>query len=424
MVAGFVVAIFIAAYALIIFGRLKRSVVALSAGLILAFARVFSEFGFEKVGELVDFNTLGLLIGMMIIVGVLRGSGFFQYASVRVIRFSRGRTRLLISFLLLTIGLFSALLDNVTTIILFAPILFFIADTAKKSPVPIMFASILAANIGGAATLIGDPPNILIGSASGFGFLDFVMAVGPIAMLMLVFLVFYMDKRVFRSFVGAESELGDLPAMDPSKTIRSMKDLKISLAVFIAVLGGFAFHGMLGYEPSLIALAGAAAALLLTGKDFSELASDIEWDTLLFFVGLFLLSSALHVAGISEVLSASLSAIAVHEGLFYIMLLWITAALSALIGAVPTVAVLIPIMRTLTVSYGIPLDIWWAVSIGACFGGGATITGSAANMVAVGLMEKHMKTTVTYTEYLKFSLVPTLLVLSIGSVYIALRFVL
>ena len=422
MLIGFVVAVFVAAYLLIIFSKFRRSVIAFSAGLILAFAGIFSDFSFERVGELVDFNTIGLLIGMMIIVGVLRSSGFFHYASVKVITFSRGRIRLLISFILLTIGLFSALLDNVTTIILFAPILFFIADITRKSPVQMTFAAIMAANIGGAATLIGDPPNILIGSASGLGFIDFLLAVGPIAILMLLFIVIFMDIRVFRHFADKSFKPSDLPSMDPSKAILSRRDLKVSLAVFVIVIVGFAFHGVLSYEPSLIALAGAAAALLLTGKGFSDIASDIEWDTLLFFVGLFLLSSALHVVGVSDVLSSALSAVAVHQGLLFILLLWITAVLSAFIGAVPTVAVLIPIMRTLTASYGIPIDIWWAISIGACFGGSATITGSAANMVGIGLMEKHMGTSVTYYQYLRFSLIPTLFVLLIGTLYISLRF--
>ncbi len=422
MTAGFVIAVFTAAYALIIIGKFKRSIVAFSAGMLLVFAKVFSDYDFERLGELIDFNTLGLLIGMMVIAGVLGGTGFFQYFSIKVIRLSGGRTRLLLCALLLSVGVFSALLDKVTTIILFAPILFLVADTLGKSPVSIMFASIMAANIGGTATLIGAPSNILIGSAAGLGFVDFVVATGPIALIALVIFAFYADKRIYQSLADVKTELKELPGMDPSKAIHSKKDLKICLSVFVAVLIGFSLHGVLGYEPSVIALGGAAAVLLLTGKNFSELASDIEWDTLLFFIGLFLLSSALNVVGIADVLSRGLSALAAYEGLFYILLLWITAGLAAIFGAVPTVAVLIPIMRTVTMNYGIPVDIWWAVSIGACFGGGATITGEATNMVGLGLMEKYMKTTVTYFEFLKFSLVPTLMLLTAATVYIALRF--
>jgi len=422
MYVGFVVTVFVTAYVMIIIGKLNRSTIAFSAGMLLVFAKIFSEYEFEQIGELIDFNTLGLLIGMMIIASVIGGTGFFQYLSISVIKLSKGRTRLLLFFLLLMVGVFSALLDKVTTIILFAPILFLIADSLGKSPIPIVFASIMAANIGGTATLIGAPSNVLIGSASHLGFVDFITATGPIAGVMLLLFAVYSDRKIFGKLADIKAELKELPGKDPSRAIRSKRDLKICLSVFAGVLIGFSFHEILGYEPSVIALGGAAAVLLLTRKSFSELATEIEWDTLLFFIGLFLLSSALNVVGIADILSTNLSALALHDGFFHIFLLWITAILAAIFGAVPTVAVLIPIIRTITMDYGTPLDIWWAISIGASFGGSITITGDATNMVGLGMMEKYMKTRVTYFEFLKFSLPPALIALIGGTIYVALRY--
>ncbi len=220
---------------------------------------------------------------MMVIASVIGGTGLFQYLSNSVMKLSKGRTRLLLFSLLLMVGVFSALLDKVTTIILFAPIIFLIADSLGKSPIPIVFASIMAANIGGTATLIGAPFNMLIGSASHLGFVDFITATGPIAVGMLLLFAIYSDRRIFGKLEDVKTELKELPGKDPSKAIRSKRDLKkICLSVFAGVLVGFSLHEILGYEPSVIALSGVAAVLLLTRKSFSELVSEIEWDTLFF----------------------------------------------------------------------------------------------------------------------------------------------
>ena len=390
--------------------------------MLIILSRVIQEFHTSKIGEYIDFNTIGILIGMMIVVGILRTTGFFEYVAVNVVRLARGNVRLLFVGFMLTIALFSAFLDNVTTILLFAPIIFLVADSMNVSPTPFIIASVLAANIGGTATMIGDPPNILIGSASGFGFFNFMTSVGPIALLGLLAALLYLDKTIFSRYAKNSEGLVKLAKLDPSKTIKSRKELYKALGVFCGVIVGFLLHETLDYEAATIALAGAAVALLISGKDFAELAHDIEWDTIFFFIGLFMLSYALQAVGISDVISGILAGFATNRVLLYVTVLWIAAIAGGFIGAVPTVTVMIPIISSLVSVYGVPSEIWWTLSIGACFGGSMSITGAAANMVGAGLVEKHTRTKFGYYEYLKASMPLTMITLVIGTVYIVFRY--
>ncbi len=418
----FVLVVFISAYYLIISGKFNRSTVAFAAGILILLSKVIPDFDMKELGYLVDFNTISILIGMMIVVGTLRTTGFFEFVAVHVVRFSKGNVRALLTFFVVTIALFSAFLDNVTTILLFAPIIFLVADALEVSPRTFILAGVLAANIGGTATLIGDPPNILIGSASGFGFMDFIRIDGPITLFALIIALIYLDRHVFKDYREMGEKLQRLANMDPKKAIVSMSAFYKSLAVFFATIVGFLLHGLIGVEPSLIALAGAAAAMILNGKSFSHLSEDIEWDTIFFFMGLFVLAFALQEVGITSVISDLLGSLSGNKILLFLTLYWLSAIMSGFIGAVPAVTFMIPVIQGMTTKFGVPADIWWVISISACLGGSFSIAGAAANMVGVGLIEKHSKERLTYGDFLRFSMPLTLITLVAGTLYILFRF--
>jgi len=217
--------------------------------------------------------------------------------------------------------------------------------------------------------MIGDPPNILIGSASGEGFLSFIYQLAPIVIVVLLFYGIFFNKKYISSIEVQKSKLKHLMNLDMSKIITSKKELVKSISVFLAVIIAFILHEQLDYEAATIALTGAAAAMLLSGRDFSELAGDIEWDTIFFFIGLFMLSYGLKAVGITDLVSNVIARAYTNEILLYTLVLWLTAIVGGFIGAVPVVTVMIPIIKTLIAVHGVPADIWWVLSIGACFGG-------------------------------------------------------
>ncbi|KUK78874.1 citrate transporter [Mesotoga sp. Brook.08.YT.4.2.5.1] len=418
----FVLVVFVLAYILIISGKFNRSTVAFAAGIIILLSKVIPNFDMKEIGFLVDFNTIGILIGMMIVVGTLRTTGFFEFVAVHVVRISKGNVRALLVFFMVTIALFSAFLDNVTTILLFAPIIFLVADSLEVSPRNFLLAGVLAANVGGTATLIGDPPNILVGSASGFGFMDFIRIDGPITLIALLITVVFLDRRVFKSYRLMGDKLQRLASMDPNKAIVSKSSLYKSLTVFFGIIAGFLLHDLIGVEPSLIALGGAAAAMILSGKSFSSLSEDIEWDTIFFFMGLFVLASALQQVGITSSISDLLGSLSGNRIILFLTLYWLSALMSGFIGAVPAVTFMIPVIEGMTAKYGVPMDVWWVISISACFGGSFSIAGAAANMVGVGLIEKHSREKLSYSDFLKFSMPLTIMTLAAGTAYILVRF--
>ncbi|RAM62280.1 citrate transporter [Mesotoga sp. SC_3PWM13N19] len=418
----FVLVVFVLAYILIISGKFNRSTVAFAAGIIILLSKVIPNFDMKEIGFLVDFNTIGILIGMMIVVGTLRTTGFFEFVAVHVVRISKGNVRALLVFFMVTIALFSAFLDNVTTILLFAPIIFLVADSLEVSPRNFLLAGVLAANVGGTATLIGDPPNILVGSASGFGFMDFIRIDGPITLIALLITVVFLDRRVFKSYRLMGDRLQRLASMDPNKAIVSKSSLYKSLTVFFGIIAGFLLHDLIGVEPSLIALGGAAAAMILSGRSFSSLSEDIEWDTIFFFMGLFVLASALQQVGITSSISDLLGSLSGNRIILFLTLYWLSALMSGFIGAVPAVTFMIPVIEGMTAKYGVPMDVWWVISISACFGGSFSIAGAAANMVGVGLIEKHSREKLSYSDFLKFSMPLTIMTLAAGTAYILVRF--
>ena len=384
----FASAVFLISYAIIISEKIHRTVVALLGGMIVIIGGVINQ---EQAIEAIDFNTIGLLVGMMVIVGIARNSGLFEYLAVRAAKQSKGDPiKIMISLTIIT-ALLSALLDNVTTVLLIVPITFSIAKALEINPMPILFAEILASNIGGTSTLIGDPPNIMIGSATGLGFMDFVINIGPvIPVILLVTLILL--KMIYRKQLVTRDELKEnIMRMDPSSEIKDSVLLKKSLFVITLVIFGFFIHQYVHLESATIALTGAALLLLITRDEPEHALQAVEWPVIFFFAGLFMLVGALEHVGVIEWIA--LEGLKLTGGAMLptgMLILWLSAIASAFVDNIPFVATMIPLIQDMGRLGGITdlNPLWWSLSLGACLGGNGTIIGASANVVVVGMAEK------------------------------------
>ncbi|WP_003545709.1 SLC13 family permease [Desulfotomaculum nigrificans] len=381
-------AVFLVAYAIIISEKIHRAVVALLGAMVVVVAGILSQ---EKAVEAIDFNTIGLLVGMMIIVGIARNSGVFEYLAVKAAKQSKGEPLAIMVALSVITAILSALLDNVTTVLLIVPVTFSIARSLEINPMPILFAEVMASNIGGTATLIGDPPNIMIGSATGLGFMDFVINLTPVVIVIMVVTVLLL-KMIFRKQLVVRQELKqNIMNLDPRDEIKDPVLLKKSLIVIALTIGGFLLHQYVHLESATIALAGAALLLLLTREDPEHALTAVEWPVIFFFAGLFILVGGLEEVGVIEWIAKK--SLELTGGAMLptgMLILWLSAIASAFVDNIPFVATMIPLIQDMGRLGGITdLDpLWWSLSLGACLGGNGTIIGASANVVVVGMAEK------------------------------------
>lgn len=416
-----VLILFLLTYYLIISGKFQRSLVAFTMGLIVMLLQISEGISIKKISNYVDFNTIGILLGMMILVGILKKTGMFQYITATIVKSSKGRMYLIYITLLVAVALFSSVLDNVTTILLFSPVVFLITDTAGISPVSFIFSMIFAANIGGMTTIVGDPPNILVGSASGASFVHFLLVMIIPSILMLLAVLVYFHFRYPHIRKVEKSKLQRLMDIDPKRAIEDRPLFIKGIIVFALVILGFVLHEELDYEASLIALTGASVLMLLSKISFQEISQEVEWDTIFFFVGLFTLAKALEEVGIIGSVANWINQFSTNPLLLILAVLWISAGLGGFIGAVPVVTVFIPIIQRLQGAIPQSEELWWALALGACIGGNMTISGAAANMVAVGLVEKTQKTKISFVAFLKEGIVITVIGLVIATFYLVSR---
>lgn len=415
-------AIFAFTYALIVSERVHRTVAALLGATLLILLRVIDQ---HDAFAAIDLNVIFLLAGMMIIANILAKTGIFQWIAVEAVRRSRGRPyRLLVEISLVT-AVMSAFLDNVTTVVLLAPVTFFIADRLRTSPVPFLISMILASNIGGAATLIGDPPNILIGSAFGKDFNAFLLNMGPAAAAaLLAYLV--AARWLFRRELAAASraldddDIARLVAAD--RRIKDVPLMRKSLAVLGLTVAGFFLSRPLGLEVATIALAGAIVLMLVTGEDVHEVLRGVEWTTLFFFVGLFILVEGLVQTGIiTEIARAALGVTGGRTEVAALLVLWMSAFLSAIVDNIPYTVAMIPLVQEL----GRTLDIEpliWALTLGADFGGNATLVGASANIIVASMSESRGHP-ITFRAYLRYGIPATLITMIVATLDIVLRYV-
>ena len=412
-------AIFLATYGAIASDRVDRTLAALlGAVAVILVGIVTQEAGFAAV----DWNVIFLLFGMMVIAGVLRRTGVFAWLAVRTVRVARGEPLAILLLLAGITALLSAFLDNVTTIVLLVPVTLYIATTLRLSPIPFVLAEVLASNIGGTATLIGDPPNILIGSASGLTFADFLLNLAPVAILIFVVFVGAM-ATVFRGQMTVAPEVREaVLAIDDSEFITDHRLLRLSLLVLALTIGGFLVASVIHQQPATVALLGAAVLLLVARLDPEELIREVDWSTLLFFVGLFVLVEGLVATGVIAALGTGLAEITGgNQVVTTLGLLWVSGIASAFVDNIPYTATMIPIVQQLGTSGLATEPLWWALALGACLGGNATIIGASANVVAANAVARAGHP-ISFAQFLRIGGMVALLSLLVSSAYLWVRY--
>lgn len=391
MNATIAIIVFIIVYVLILTEKVHRAIAALLGGMLLILLGVLSQ---ETALEHIDWNTLGLLVGMMIVVGITRRTGVFEYLGLKAVRIAKGEPILILIALSTVTAVLSALLDNVTTVLLIVPIVFSITDKLDLDPMPFLISIIVSSNIGGTSTLIGDPPNIMIGSQTHLGFMDFAANLVPATfsihvITMGIFFVLYRRRLQVADHLKAE-----LIKLDPILAIKDYALLKKSLSVLALILVGFFMHQSMHLESATIALSGAVLLMFITKEEPEDILLTVEWPTIFFFIGLFIVVGGLIETGlINSMAEWAVNATAGNFTLTGMLILWFSAIASAFVDNIPFVATMIPLIHQIGSLGGIsPTDLeplWWALSLGACLGGNGTLIGASANVIVAGMAEKN-----------------------------------
>jgi Na+/H+ antiporter NhaD/arsenite permease-like protein len=382
--------IFLGSLALIFSEKLHRSITAIAAAaLMVVVGRLFGFYSEEAALQAVDFNTLGLLLGMMTLVALLEPTGFFEYLAVLVARSSKGNPGRLFVLLGVVTTILSMFLPNVTTIVLIAPISILISEILGVSAIPYLIAEALLSNTGGVATLIGDPPNVLIGSAAGFSFNDFLIHSLPIVLISwagaMLFLQVLFRKELSQRPRNVEAVL----QLNPAESLNEPRTARLILIVLGGAILFFFLHQFLQISPALVAVSAAAIALVLVRPDLEEVLKKIEWSVLIFFGALFVMVGGMEAAGVLETITRLVErASSIPPLLFGIAVIWIVAGLSAVVDNVPITIALIPVIHSLGASGMDVTPLWWALAFGAGFGGNGTIVGSTVNIIVADLSEK------------------------------------
>lgn len=420
----FAAGIFILAFILIASEKINKAVIVLTGASLFIISKIISQ---EKAFHEVDWNVIFLLIGMMIVVGIVKQTGLFQYVAIKLAKAASGNPYRILIYLSITTAVFSALVDNVTTVLILVPITILIAVELGISPVPFVISQIVASNVGGTATLIGDPPNIMIGSAAKLSFMDFVINLTPIIFILLgVFAVFAYFAWGRKMEVTNERK-ARIMEFKESEFIENRPLLIKSLIVLGLLILGFIFHGILHLEAATIAIAGASVLMLLTGhKEMTAIFHEVEWETIFFFIGLFIMVGGLVEAGIIKILAEELMSMTGGnvETASYIIL-WSSGIFSGIIDNIPFVATMIPMINHFaedpSIGQAAVLPVWWSLALGACLGGNATLIGASANVVSAGISAKSGYH-ITFWEFTKYGMIITFINLFICNIYIYLRY--
>jgi Na+/H+ antiporter NhaD/arsenite permease-like protein len=423
--------LFVATYAVIVSEKINRAIVSLlGAGLMIMLGVLNQETAISGI----DFNTLGLLIGMMVIVAITKRSGIFQFIAVWSAKQVKASPWGILLMLSLVTAVFSALLDNVTTVLLIAPVTLLICHELDLTPYPFLFAEIFASNIGGTATLIGDPPNIMIGSAVGLTFNDFLFNLAPIVPVILLVTLGIIYLAWGRKLQASDDARSRIMKFRERDAITDTALLKQSLFVLFLVIGGFIMAHPLHLEPATVAMFGAALLLLLSNlKNNAEKQSEnvhqvfgkVEWVTIFFFVGLFISVKGIEEAGLLEILAdKALKLTGGDMTLTAMTILWVSAIASALVDNIPFVATMIPLIKSMAPTFGgaenlAPL--WWSLALGACLGGNGSLVGASANLIVAGLAERSGHR-IRFLPFMAAAFPLMLLSILIASLYIYFRY--
>ncbi len=420
------ITVFVVAYVLIASDRINKTFIALTgAAIVVAFGVVSSDDVFYSRETGIDWDVIFLLLGMMIIVSVLRQTGVFEYIAIWSAKRAKGSPLRIMILLVLVTAFASALLDNVTTVLLVAPVTLLVCDRLSINAAPFLIAEVFASNIGGASTLVGDPPNIIIASRAGLTFNDFLIHMAPIvAIVMVVFIA--MLPRLFRGSFDVDPErVADVMSLEEREAIRDPRLLIKCGVVLVAVFAAFVSHSFLHIEPSVIALLGAGILILISRVERPDYLSSVEWETLLFFAGLFIMIGALVKTGVVDQLARSAIEFTGGNALLTTMLiLGVSAPVSGIIDNIPYVATMAPIVSELAASMpdlAHPDTLWWALALGADFGGNLTAIGASANVVMLGIARR-ADTPISFWEFTRKGAVVTAMSIALSAIYLWLRY--
>ncbi len=412
---AFAIAVFVVALALIASERVDRTKIALLGGTLVVLAGTLDQ---EQAIEAIDFNTIGLLVGMMIMVRVTETTGVYTWLAIRAGQLSRGRPLAVVLSLAVTTAVLSAFLDNVTTILLIVPITFLLADALDVDPVPLIVIEIVASNIGGTATLIGDPPNILIAGHTGLSFAAFIVNLAPVVIVAMIVIVpgLYL---AFRSRLQiAPQAQARVMGLDAAKSIEDAAEARRTVPILIIAILVFFVHKPLHLEPATVALAGAAVMLLVSRQPLHGSISSIEWLTLFFLIGLFVMVGALEETGaLEQVANAIASVTGGNRTAELLGIMWVSAVGSGLVDNIPFTAAMIPVVDSLAADDAY----WWALALGACFGGNATIVAAACNVAASG-MSARAGHPIGFMFFLRYGIPVTVVSLVLATGYVMVRY--
>jgi len=413
--------IFIVTLIFVSLEKINRTVITLGGALLFILIKILNQ---QEAFLAIDFNTIGLLTGMMVMVSIIKKTGLFQYLAIKISKLAKGNIFYLLFFLSIITGIFSSVLDNVTTVILIIPITLAICENLEISPVPLILSEIFAANIGGTATLIGDPPNIIIGSAAHLSFMDFILNLAPFILVLLILLPFLVRLFYKKEMSQNIEEVWEkIEKFDEKKAIEDTLLLKKSLLIFFLTISAFIFHHKLGLEAATVALSGATLLLLISNIDPAETFLEVEWSTLFFFMGLFIIIAGVEKVGIIQWLSNKI--INLTRGnlaLTTLSILWVSGISCSFINNISYTISMVPVIHNIGMMTSFNLNpVWWALSLGACLGGNATFIAAAANLVGVNIL-KRQHIVITFKDFFRVGFPIMLISLILSSVYLFLRY--
>ena len=413
------IAIFVVVMILIISEKVHRSLAALMGAVVVMISGIVP---FEQSIEHIDFNTLGVLVGMMLFVSVMKRSGIFEYIAIKAAKLAKGDPWLIMVFLIIITAVLSAFLDNVTTVLLIGPMTFMICRELELNPIPFFITQIIASNIGGTATLIGDPPNIMIGSEAGLNFVDFVKIDGPIALIILAATIICF-RFIYGKKMSVKNEFKEnIMQLDENQAILSKSLFIKSIIMLFVLILAFMLHGFLHLESSVIALSAAAIMILIGNQNIEETITGVEWTSIGFFCGLFIVVGGLVETGLIDMLAQYLVTATHGQELIAILVILVASAvLSAILDNIPFVATMIPVLLAMQGSGVDVLPLWWALSLGACLGGNGTLIGASANVVLSGISNREGYP-LTFIDFLKVGAPITALSIAIAGVYLVVLY--
>jgi Na+/H+ antiporter NhaD/arsenite permease-like protein len=428
--------VFVIAYAVIVSEKIHKTIVALVGASILLVLKIVQQheaFHVEALG--VDWNVIWLLISMMIIINLMKPTGVFEYIAIKSAKWGKGDPFRIMAIFAVVTAVLSAFLDNVTTVLLITPVTLLIADALEVDPIPYLISGALASNIGGTATLIGDPPNIMIASKAQLNFMDFIYHLTPVIVItMAAYLV--MIKFIWgRKLVAADALKQRIMQMDERQAIKDPVMLTKSLAVLAVVLTGFVLHGMLHLQPATVALFGASLLLLLSAKhDLHHVFADVEWPTIFFFIGLFIIVGGVVKVGLIKVMSEKV--LALTQGNLFatsMVVMWFSAFASAIVDNIPYVATMNPLIIDMAgqiwpnetglqlLQHPDLMPLWWSLALGACLGGNGSAIGASANVIVIGISEKAGKK-ISFMKFMAYGMPIMIVTVLISTVYVWLRY--